>query len=106
MSDNTVYAIIGVPALLEQTAEECSELAHACLKAARKMRNENPTPKSVDDILAELTEEIADVQLCIDEVMKTGLISYEGVDSEILRKRERMEGRLNEFVKENQNCGL
>lgn len=26
---------IGLPALLEQTAEECSELAQACLKYAR-----------------------------------------------------------------------
>lgn len=35
---------IGVPAMLEQCAEECTELAQACLKLARKIRNENPTP--------------------------------------------------------------
>jgi len=29
---------IGKPALLEQTAEECTELAHACLKEARRLR--------------------------------------------------------------------
>ena len=28
---------IGLPALLEQTAEECAELAHACLKEARRL---------------------------------------------------------------------
>ena len=32
---------IGIPAMLEQTAEECVELAHACLKLARYYRNEN-----------------------------------------------------------------
>ena len=31
---------IGEPALLEQTAEEAIELAHACLKLARKLRAE------------------------------------------------------------------
>lgn len=101
MSDNQIYAIIGVPALLEQTAEECVELAHACLKAARKMRGENYTPNTVEDILEELTEELADVQLCMNEVMNTCLISYEAVDSELLRKQKRWEDRLNEYHKEN-----
>ena len=35
---------VGEAAVLEQTAEECAELAHACLKMARKLRGENPTP--------------------------------------------------------------
>lgn len=56
---------IGVPALLEQTAEECCELAQACLKMARKLRDENPTPKSVEDIRDNLVEEMADVNLCL-----------------------------------------
>lgn len=29
----------GEAAVLEQTAEECTELAHACLKMARKLRS-------------------------------------------------------------------
>lgn len=37
---------IGKAALLEQTAEEASELSQACLKMARKIRGENPTPKT------------------------------------------------------------
>lgn len=57
---------IGVPALLEQLAEECCELAQASLKMARKLRDENPTPKSVEDIRDNLVEEIADVELCIE----------------------------------------
>lgn len=40
---------IGLPALLEQTAEECTELAHACLKEARRLRGENPTPKTTPE---------------------------------------------------------
>lgn len=61
----SVVKKIGVPALLEQTAEECCELAHACLKMARKLRDENPTPKSVEDIRDELVEEMADVNVCL-----------------------------------------
>lgn len=59
---------IGVPALLEQTAEECCELAQACLKMARKLRDENPTPKSIEDIRENLIEEMADVELCISKL--------------------------------------
>ena len=40
---------IGLPATLEQTAEECAELAHACLKEARRMQGENPTPKTTHE---------------------------------------------------------
>lgn len=35
---------IGSPAMLEQLAEEATELAQAALKAARILRKENPTP--------------------------------------------------------------
>lgn len=41
-----VLEMIGTAALLEQLAEESAELAQAALKMARKIRNENPTPKS------------------------------------------------------------
>lgn len=60
---------IGVPALLEQTAEESVELAHACLKLARKIRKENPTPKTKEELCHNLNEEIADVRLCIDTMI-------------------------------------
>ena len=45
----TIIEKIGEPAVLEQLAEECSELAQAALKYARKQRGENPTPKSFDE---------------------------------------------------------
>ena len=60
-----VLEMIGTAALLEQLAEESAELAQAALKMARKIRNENPTPKSRVDCIANLQEEIADVELCI-----------------------------------------
>lgn len=41
-----VLEMIGTAALLEQLAEESAELAQAALKMARKLRNENPTPKT------------------------------------------------------------
>ena len=60
-----VLEMIGTAALLEQLAEEWAELAQAALKMARKIRNENPTPKSRADCVANLQEEIADVELCV-----------------------------------------
>ena len=68
---STIVEQIGVPALLEQTAEECCELAQACLKMARKLRDENPTPKSVEDIREELVEEMADVHVCLSHITFT-----------------------------------
>ena len=65
--------IIGDPALLEQLAEECNELSQSALKLARKMRNENPTPKTTEEILENFQEEVADVQLCLSELNQSGL---------------------------------
>lgn len=50
-------------AFYEQLAEECGELAHACLKKARKIRGENPTPLSSEDIDDMIEEEYTDVIL-------------------------------------------
>lgn len=59
---------IGYPAMLEQTAEESVELAHALLKLARKTRDENPTPVTTEHILDNLYEEVADVLVCLEEL--------------------------------------
>ncbi len=63
-----LYENIGKSAMLEQTAEECSELAQACLKLSRKYRGENYTPRTQEEIESHLLEEIADVMICIDEL--------------------------------------
>ncbi len=58
-----IREIIPEAALYEQLAEECSELSQACLKKARKLRDENYTPKTMEEIDANLEEEFTDVTL-------------------------------------------
>lgn len=41
---NLIISKIGLPATLEQLAEEAAELSQAALKVARIIRRENPTP--------------------------------------------------------------
>ena len=92
---------IGMCALLEQTAEECAELAQACLKLSRKFRGENPTPATIYDLQNSLTEEVADVTVCINELMKGGVV----IDMEIAAiadaKTSRWEKRIEEHLKTN-----
>ena len=57
---------IGMPAALEQLAEEASELSQAALKLARIYRGENPTPVSREEAVHSLFEEFTDVLLAGD----------------------------------------
>ena len=85
---------IGLPALLEQLAEECSELSQACLKYSRKLRGENPTPKTEQDCVVSLREEVSDVRLCIAQLDLAGLYDYTFVlntmGDKLLRWHERL----------------
>lgn len=94
MKNNIIVKHIPKPVLLEQAAEECTELSHACLKMARKMRGENPTPKTIEEITSSLNEEVADVLLCIEYLFDAGLISEELVKAISLNKQLRWETRL------------
>ena len=47
--------------LYEQLAEECCELAHACLKKARVLRGESPTPVTVEQASQSVLDEMTDV---------------------------------------------
>lgn len=67
-SDFEVIRSLGEPALLEQLAEECSELAQAALKLARLERGENPTPKTEEECVVNLLEELGYVNLCMSVV--------------------------------------
>lgn len=49
---------IGEAAMLEQLAEECTELAKAALKMARIIRKENPTPVTEKDAIANIRERV------------------------------------------------
>lgn len=59
---------IGNAAMLEQMAEEASELTKAALKTARILRKENPTPVKLEDAILNLFEEYTDVVQCAMEL--------------------------------------
>lgn len=59
---------IGEPAMYEQMAEECTELAKAALKMARIIRNENPTPVTATEAQDAIIEEFNDVVICAIEL--------------------------------------
>ena len=50
--------------LYEQMAEECVELAHACMKMARILRGDNPTPADKRTAFNRITEELSDLYVC------------------------------------------
>lgn len=87
---------IGVSATLELMAEEATELAFACLKLSRFLRDENPVVgKSGDELYSGLEEEVADVYVTLRELRKTpGLINSKNVSDIIDEKRKRMNKRL------------
>ncbi len=93
--------IIGEAAMLEQTAEELTECAQACLKLARYKRGENPTFKDYDKILDNLHEEIADVHICFNELQQSEVIDDKAVLKHIQLKIKRMLKRMTtEQIKE------
>ena len=57
-----------VTELLAGLAEECAELAQAALKLRRAYDGTNPTPVSRDLCYERLLEEIADVELYLDQI--------------------------------------
>jgi len=93
---NDIIDTIGLPAMLEQLAEECSELAQASLKYARFLRRENPTPKTEQECLEALTEEMADVELCNSLLMGGDYVDFDAVMELIEVKDKRWHERLRE----------
>lgn len=85
---------IGEAAALEQTAEECTELAHACLKMARKFRAENPTPAAEEEICERIHEELADLMTCVDVLINIPWISTKKVQEIQIRKTRRWAERI------------
>lgn len=77
---------IGEPAMYEQMAEECIELAKAVLKTARVLRGENPTPVTEDEAWAMVLEDAADVWNCINEVGIFGRPELEQITYEKLKR--------------------
>lgn len=92
----TIIERIGKPTLLEQTAEECAELAHACLKEARRLRGENPTPKTTPECWLAISEELADLQLCMELLEGAGygqdpVAAADQRAAKLLRWRDRLD---------------
>ena len=84
------------PALLEGLAEECTELAQAALKLARKYRGENPTPKPLGECVHTLIEEVADVLAYVDKI---DVIDMRKVELIKAAKNKRWKLRLTEECK-------
>lgn len=103
MTDIKTILSIGEPALLEQLAEECSELAQAALKLARRERGENPTPKKWYEMLADMNEEIADVSLCVDMLYTENLTDEGCIKRTKERKMKRWAQRIREAREEETN---
>lgn len=73
---------IKTPAMLEQTAEEATELAFACLKLARYLRGENEVyGKSEGELRNNIEEEFADIRVCYEELCNGDVIDSYFVDS-------------------------
>ena len=112
----TIVDRIGLPALLEQTAEECTELSealadeivriltlldankacarltHACQKEARRLRGENPTPCTAEECYSKIVAEEADVQNCMRRMVEAGYMWARGdVEGNLDRWRQRLD---------------
>lgn len=87
---------IGEPALLEQTAEECMELAFACLKLARMKRGENKVwGHTEEELLNKLAEECADISVCVDQLIYcSSLVDGDMYHAWRKKKLNRMEDRM------------
>lgn len=64
-----IHNELGAEELLCQLAEECAELTQAALKLRRAYTGKNPTPVSLEQAIAGLLEEIADVRLCTETLL-------------------------------------
>ena len=94
-----IHNKISVPALLELTAEECTELAHAALKLARYLRGENPTPADSDMLAMKLHEELADVLVCSNVLVEADMLIPAIIKQYEKNKIERWAERLKEKSK-------
>ena len=95
--ETDIISQIGTPAALEQLAEECCELGQAAMKLARKLRGENPTPKTLEDCTSAVQEEMADVLVCMGVLGETGMFGgIDGIDKIADEKQQRWQKRLSE----------
>ena len=83
---------IGTAAMLEQLAEECTELGKAALKMARIIRKDNPTPVTIQQAKENLCEESGDVITCIEMLESADVLFVD--DNARNEKIERWKNRI------------
>ena len=83
---NLIISKIGLPATLEQLAEEAAELSQAALKVARIIRRENPTPVGYCQAVDNLKEEAADVRLCLKVLEDSFIMNTEEAEGAKLNR--------------------
>lgn len=93
-----VIGAIGLPAVLEQCAEELAELTQATLKMARALRGENPTPVTHSQAAEHLHEELGDVRLCL-KVLDAAM----GGDNTAAVEAEKLRRWLDRITQEQKN---
>ena len=69
--------------ILAQMAEEGAELVQAALKLRRAIDKKNPTPKSIDECSDNLTEEFADVLVCLTVFAEAFGVDFDSLMDEI-----------------------
>lgn len=69
--------------ILAQMAEEGAELVQAALKLRRAIDKKNPTPKSVGECSDNLTEEFADVLVCLTVFAEAFDVDFDSLIDEI-----------------------
>lgn len=87
--------MLGQEEALLQLMEECSELASACNQYRRTaLMKGQPTPKTPDEAMANLKEELVDSIICIKELIMILGIDYDDLEKIEQEKIERTVGRL------------
>lgn len=77
-------------ALYEQLAEEAVELAHAALKYARILREENPTPCDRYETIERVSEELLDIIIVMD-VLRVNQFERSKYNAKLQRWIDRLE---------------
>ena len=87
--------LLGQEETLLQTMEECSELATACNQYRRAvLMKGQPTPKTPDEAMANLKEELVDTIICIKELIMILGIDYDDLEKIEQEKIDRTVRRL------------
>lgn len=90
--------------ILAQMAEKASKLALVALELRRALDGTNPTPKSVEECLENIQEEMADVFVCLTMFGKSaerdGILIYNRYMEKVIKIEDEKEARWLSHLKE------